>query len=154
MPLLIDSMSIGLRSVIDSSLLLFVAFVFIVILSVLLMSGKGGGGGGMGTFEVTLEGGAGGGGGGGGGRAGAEVIVGGGGLDGIALCAGKLVDGVFKGALEGRLGGRLCDAEDILRRFGGKGGALRVWCWNRCIVFINVTPFVFYIKSKIIKINN
>lgn len=125
-PLLIDSMSIGLRSVIDSSLLLLVTFVFIIVLLMLLESGKGGGGGGVGMFVLVFEGGAGRGGGGGGGRVGANVIVGGGGLDGKVLCTAGILDEVFRGALGGRLDGTLGNAEDALKRFGGKGGALRV----------------------------
>ncbi|KYN09391.1 hypothetical protein ALC57_18496 [Trachymyrmex cornetzi] len=94
-------MSIGLRSVIDSSLLLLVTFVFIVVLLELFESDKGGRGGGVGTFLLIFEGA--GGGGGGGGRAGADVIVGGGGLDGKVLCTGGIFDKVFKGVLKGNL---------------------------------------------------
>lgn len=124
-PLLIDSISIGLRSVIDSSLLLLVTFVFIVVLLVLFKSGKGGGGGGVGMFVLIFEGAGSGGGGGGGGRAGADVIIGGGGLDGKVLCTGTF-DGAFRDTLEDRLDGTFGNAEDALRRFGGKGGAVRV----------------------------
>lgn len=125
-PLLIDSMSIGLRSVINSSLLLLVTFVFIVVLLVLLKSGKGGGGGGVGIFILIFERAGNGGGGGGGGRAGADVIVGGGGLDGKVLCELDTTFGeVFKDALGGRLDATLGNA-DVLKRFGGKGGAVRV----------------------------
>ncbi|KMQ84610.1 hypothetical protein RF55_17461 [Lasius niger] len=126
-PLLIDSISIGLRSVIDSSLLLLVAFVLIVMLLMLFVSGKGGGGGGIEIFELFLEGGVGGGGGGGGGRVGrAVVILGGGGLDGKVLCIDGILDTAFGDVLRGKLDGMLGDGEDTLRRFGGKGGALRV----------------------------
>lgn len=125
-PLLIDSISIGLRSVIDSSLLLLVAFVLIVMLLVLFISGKGGGGGGMEILELILEGGVGGGGGGGGGRVGAVVILGGGGLDGKVLCTDGGLDKTFGDVFRGKLDGTLGDGEDTLRRFGGKGGALRV----------------------------
>lgn len=125
-PLLIDSISIGLRSVIDSSLLLLVAFVLIVMLLVSFISGKGGGGGGTEIFELDLEGGVGGGGGGGGGRVGATVILGGGGLDGKVLCTDGTLDKVFEDVFRDKLDGTLCDGEDMLRRFGGKGGALRV----------------------------
>lgn len=124
-PLLIDSMSIGLRSVIDSSLLLLVTFVFIVGLLILLELGKGGGGGGVGIFVLIFEGAGGGGGGGGGGRVGAEVIVGGGGLDGKVLCTGGILDEAFRDTLGDKLDDILGNAEDVLKRFGGKGGAMR-----------------------------
>lgn len=126
-PLLMDSISIGLRSMQGSWLLLLVAFILIVILSALFVSGKGGGGGGTGTFMPVLEGGAGGGGGGGGGggKTGADVTIGGGGLKGMVLCASKTVDEALGDVLAAKLGSTTLDA---LRRFGGKGGAQRVWC--------------------------
>lgn len=125
MPLLIDSRSIGLRSVIDSSLSSLVTFVFVVVLSA-LESDKGGKGGGGGMFELIFEGAEEGkGGGGGGGRVG--VIVGGGGLDGKVLCADGVLDTALRGALGGKLdNGTLGNAEDVLKRLGGKGGAVRV----------------------------
>lgn len=144
-------MSIGLRSVIDSSLLLLVTFVFIIVLSMLLESGKGGGGGGVGMFVLVTVG-TGSGGGGGGGRVGANVtvganvIVGGGGLDGKVLCTSGILDEVFRGALWDILDGTFGNAEDGLKRFGGKGGALRVWilnvfgCWN-------TECFYYYIQN-------
>lgn len=92
----------------------------------LFISGKGGGGGGTEIFELDLEGGVGGGGGGGGGRVGATVILGGGGLDGKVLCIDETLDKVFGDVFRDKLDGTLCDGEDTLRRFGGKGGALRV----------------------------
>lgn len=116
-PLLIDSMSIGLRSDIVSSLLLLVAFVLIGVLLTLLISGKGGGGGGAGILELVLEGGAGGGGGGGGGKVGAIVTIGGGGLDGKVLCADivcGIVEEALGDALAGTLGGMFSDTEDTL----------------------------------------
>jgi len=125
-PLLIDSISIGLRSMKDSSLLLLVAFVLILALFVSVCIGKGGGGGGgTGTFKLILEGGVGGGGGGGGGKIGAEVIIGGGGLEGMILLGcetlGETLGSMFVDKIDGIL-----DAEDALKRFGGKGGALRI----------------------------
>lgn len=116
-------MSIGLRSVIDSSLLLLITFVFIVVLLELFELDKGGRGGGVGTFVLIFEGA--GGGGGGGGRIGADVIVGGGGLDGKVLCIGGIFE-IFKGVLKVKLDGVLGNAEDTLNRFGGKGGAIRI----------------------------
>jgi len=90
----------------------------------LLESGKGGGGG-IGTFVLIFRGtNGGGGGGGGGGRVG--VIVGGGGLDGKGLCIGGIFDETFRGVLKGKLDDTLGNADDVLKRFGGKGGAMRV----------------------------
>jgi len=128
-PLLIDSISIGLRSMKDSSLLLSLLLAFVLILLalfVLVCIGKGGGGGGgTGIFKLTLEGGAGGGGGGGGGKIGAEVITGGGGLEGMVLLGCETLGETFGSVLADNIDGILDDAEDALKRFGGKGGALR-----------------------------
>lgn len=115
-PLLIDSISIGLRSVI-SSLLLFVVFALTFAISISILLGSGGGGG-TGPLEIFLEGGVGadegGGGGGGGGKEGAGVTEGGGGRDGADLCTGGAVDDVFG------------DVIGVLNRVGGNGGALLV----------------------------
>lgn len=136
-------MSIGLRSVIDSSLLLLVTFVFIVVLLMLLELGKGGGGGGVGTFVLIFERTGGGGGGGGGGRAGDEVIVGGGGLDGRVLCTDGTLDEAFRDTFGVRLDDTL-DNADVLKRFGGKGGAVRTWCWNTTYSFLLLYTIIYY----------